>query len=295
MKLTKNSKVIIKDSRPLWKDKTGIILSNDIDSNNKNQEIKVKVDIGNGKFVIQTFLLNTLEATINENSEEIIVNENIKSSIHSTKDFKDYFINKSCKFNGFDYDELFSKIENDEGEIVFRDSDIEYIEYYESLKHMNCVINRCALIDTYDDSRSLEDNFKSAFWDLQFENNDILQAVSGECISINDVNWKDLNESLSKKINYDPKDCEDIIKPYLIASDLDSEYESWFFVNRIAVAENIPEYIVIEIAKKFKYKVFLINTELRQSFIVASKKITKEDIILEYAQYLPGFISVEDI
>ena len=170
-KLQKNSKVKILDSRPLWLDKIGQVLSTNFDPNDLDQEIKIKVELGNEKSVIQTFPIRDLELLI----EEDYINEKIN-----------------------------------------------------------------------------------------------------------------LTEFLAKK-------DEDIIKPYLISSDFDGEKESWYFANKIAVAENIEESEIISIAKKLNYPVYQIKTYNKKIRIIASKKITAEDIENEYARFLLGFKSIERI
>ena len=97
-KITKNSNVLIKDSRKLWNNKTGIVVSNIIDDS-LDQYIKVKVNLGDNKNVIETFLLSDLELIFSddplalENLNEAI---NFKSAIikQCAKKARDYIVSK---------------------------------------------------------------------------------------------------------------------------------------------------------------------------------------------------------
>lgn len=77
-KITKNSNVLIKDSRELWNNKTGIVISNIIDDSS-DQYIKVKVNLGDNKNVIETFLLSDLELIL---SDEDLALENLNESVN---------------------------------------------------------------------------------------------------------------------------------------------------------------------------------------------------------------------
>lgn len=172
--ITKNLKVLIHDSRTFWKGKIGIVLSTISDSNDLNQYVKVKVQIGDNKNVIETFLLSDLELI----------------------DFKD----------------------------------------------------------------------------------------------------QETLECLNEKLEIYENKIKDIIKPYLIVSDFDDkESESWFFANRIAIAENLDVSEIIKIAKSLKYPVFKIKTQLKEILIIGSRKITADMLENEYGRFLLGYIRTERI
>ena len=293
-KIVKNSRVIISDDRALWNNKTGIVLSNNIDMSDQESEVKVKVQINDEKFVIQTFPLSalSLKDAISEDTQDtdtLKSSEDKNISIRNAEEFIEYFIGKNCKFKGFNYDELFSKVEDDEGNYVFRDSDLEYINYYEYLKSLNGKIIRCAIYDSYNPQRSLLKNFNSAFWDIKFDNGDTLTAIIGEDIVLSKNTFDNINESRNTKV------IKDIIKPYIISSDFDEEKESWLFASKIATAENIPESEILKIAANLKYRIFKVHVQNKTINIIASSKIDANDIEEDYAGYLPGFISIERV
>lgn len=88
----------------------------------------------------------------------------------------------------------------------------------------------------------------------------------------------------------------DFIYPYVYISDLDDNMiHSWFFVDKIATAENITSKKVIEVAKKLKYKLFSISQNQFKKIIVASPKCAIETIYNEYADYLLGDAEVVEL
>lgn len=283
MNLNKSDRVQISDNRTLWNDKIGIILSDISETDDLESYIKVKVFLDNEKSVIQTFQINQL-TKINDSQ----INEQI--SLDTKESFIKYFLGKDCKFKGFDYDELYSKYEDDDGNYVFAESDLEYINYYKYLETLPCKIIKCCIADSFDSSTTIYDNFVSSFWDIEFENKDTLSAVCGEDIKVIGINWKKLNESLDTKV----KEI-DIIKPYLIEEDFDNKIESWIFASKIAYAENISESDLIILAKKFKHKVYQIITSNKVINIIAAKSISKDDVIEQYGKYLLGFESIKEI
>ena len=175
--LKKNSRVKIIDDRPLWHNKEGIVISSTIDLTDLDQYVKVKVNLGDNKNVIQTFLLRDLSL--------------------------------------------------------------------------------------------LEDNKDSTF----------------EC----------LNEYMHENLNTDTSKTKDVIAPYLIASDFDDQKQSWYFFDRILCAEQLEEDELISIAKKFKYPIYEIKTYSKKIKIIASKNITSDMIVDEYARFLLGFKSIKRI
>lgn len=93
-KITKNSTILIKDSRELWNNKTGVVVSNIIDDS-LDQYVKVKVNLGDNKNVIETFLLSDLELIF---SDDTLALENLNEAIN----FKSAII-KQCAKKARDY------------------------------------------------------------------------------------------------------------------------------------------------------------------------------------------------
>ena len=90
------------------------------------------------------------------------------------------------------------------------------------------------------------------------------------------------------------KSEEDFIKDYVTFEDIDGKkHPSWYFINKIATAENVEFDVVYTCAHKFKYKIFHIcaGPTFSQA-VVADKEITKQDIYDEYADYLQGPVTI---
>lgn len=202
----------------------------------------------------------------------------------STQAFIESFINKDCKFLGYEYDELYAKHENDKGDYVFDDDDLEYINYYKYLETLKCKIINCAMLD-YSSKKSIMENFKDSFWDLIFENGDTLTAISGESIQLLD---KSIFENYLTESIITPRTA-DLIESYF-GEDID-----WLFVSKIATAEDIPESEIIENALQNKYKVIAITTEYKSTYIILAKHTDEKSLLRDYASYLPGFKKIERI
>lgn len=290
-KLKRNDKVKIAHTNDIWKDKKGIVISQSDDEMFDEDGldityVKVKVIFGddeNSKSIIQEFPRYCLELeSKNENLNELYTDSQMNLS--SETNFKNYFINKKCKFNGFDYSKLFRKNLNTG---KYSDEDLEYINYYKELEKLDCNIIGCALIDSFDSFNLPRDNFDSAYWNIEFENGDILPAISGENLTLIDIKFESLNES--------KEDINDYIKDYVYTETLDDMVASWFFIDKIAVAENIRSDKVYKDAKKFGYKIYKISAPHFDKLVVAASKCSKNTILDDYADYLQGNVEVEEI
>ena len=105
---------------------------------------------------------------------------------------------------------------------------------------------------------------------------------------------EEVKESLTEA--KENSDIEDFIHNYVYLEDInDNEVDSWFFVDKIAAAENITSKKVIEVAKKLKYKLFSISQNQFKKIIVASPKCAIETIYNEYADYLLGDAEVVEL
>lgn len=105
---------------------------------------------------------------------------------------------------------------------------------------------------------------------------------------------EEVKESLTEA--KENSDIEDFIHNYVYLEDInDNEVDSWFFVDKIATAENITSKKVIEVAKKLKYKLFSISQNQFKKIIVASPKCAIETIYNEYADYLLGDAEVVEL
>jgi len=98
-----------------------------------------------------------------------------------------------------------------------------------------------------------------------------------------------LNES--KKI-----DKDDFIHNYVYLKDLDDNIiPSWFFVDKIAAAENIESVEVINAAIKFGYKLFQIVQNHFKRAIVAEPNCKIKTLSDECAEYILGSAVVTEL
>lgn len=292
-KLTKNDKVKIINTNNVWKDKEAIVISQDEEEEFDAKglditDVKVKVifDPENpSKNVVQHFPRYCLElATKNECINEFYITSEDKIDVET---FKNYFIGQDCKFNGFDYSKLFKPVRDKDNRLTYTEEDLEVIEYYKDLENINCYISACTLSDSFDSQRSLYDNFRSAYWDIEFDTGDILPAVSGDNLSLKTFKFENIQESIIKP--------EDYIKDYVYSDTLDDQIPSWFFVDKIAAAENIKQAAIIKDAKLLGYKLYKISAPYFEKIIVAANKCLKSTIIDDYADYLQGDMEVLEI
>lgn len=294
-KINKNDKVMIVNTNDIWQGKSGIVLSISDDkllnsSGEDVTEVKVKVHFDSdnlNKSIIQTFPLNCLELYAVENLNEA-VEDLADIDLNSKDDFINYFIGKKCKFKGFNYSELYAKHEQEDGTFEYDKEDLEYINYYRDLEKLDCEITSCVLIDSFDEFETPEENFNSAYWAVEFSNGDTLPAICGSDLELTE----NLFESLSKKA----PDLVDYIRDYVYADSIDDEnLPSWFFVNKIAAAENVTEDDVLKVAKYFKYKIYAIIANHFYKKVVAAPACTEEMIYNDYADYLNGTVVVKEV
>lgn len=103
------------------------------------------------------------------------------------------------------------------------------------------------------------------------------------------LNREDLIESKTETEN------DDFIHDYVFDVDSEGElYPSWEFIGKIAVAENVDEREIFEIAEKYGYKVFIVEGVNFYRVIVAAKKITEQNIYDDYADFLQGNIRIKE-
>lgn len=291
-KLNKNDRVKIINTSTIWKDKEAIVISQDAEEFNEdgldisNVTVKVLFDPENlSKIIVQDFPRYCLElATKNESINEFYVKSDTELTL---EEFKQYFIGSSCKFNGFNYLKLFKAIKKPDGSITYSDEDLEYIKYYEELEKLKCYISACTLSDSFDSTQSLQDNFNSAYWDVEFENGDMLPAISGESLTLLNFKFESLCESSQK--------VEDYIKDYVYTETLDTIIPSWFFIDKIAAAENIKADKVLKDAQSLGYTIYRISASNFEKLAVAADKCSREMLIDDYADYLHGNMEVVKI
>lgn len=116
----------------------------------------------------------------------------------------------------------------------------------------------------------------------------ITQTFSQDNLEL-DTTTESLNESKQT-------DEKDFIHDYVILSDIDDkEIPSWFFVDKLAAAENITTEKVIETAQKLGYKLFIVAQERFKKIVVAASKCTVDTIYDEYVNYLLGSAVITEL
>ena len=295
-KLKRNDKVKIINASNIWKNKNAIVISQSddemFDENGLDvTDVKVKITFGdeeNPKTVIQEFPRHCLELeTKNESLNELYEAE--KLNLASEEDFKNYFIDKRCRFNGFDYSKLFKPVKQKDNSLSYSEEDLEYINYYKDLEKIPCRIVACALIDSFDLFETPKENFISAYWNIEFDNGDMLPAISGVNLTLLDVKFEALCENKNKD------SIEDYIKDYVYTETLDDILPSWFFVDKIAAAENLKAENVVKDAKLLGYKIYKISAPHFDKLALAASKCLPETILDDYGDYLQGNVEVKEI
>lgn len=294
-KLKRNDKVKIINTSNIWRNKNAIVISQSddeiFDENGLDiTDVKVKITFGdeeNPKTVIQEFPRHCLEleAKNEKNLNELYETE--KLNLASEEEFKNYFIDKRCRFNGFDYSKLFKPIRKNDNSFSYSEEDLEYINYYKELEKIPCRIVACALIDSFDLFETPKENFISAYWNIEFDNGDMLPAISGENLTLLDVKFESLHES--------KKAVEDYIKDYVYTETLDDILPSWFFVDKIAAAENLKTDTVIRDAKILGYKIYRVSAPHFDKLAIAASKCLPETLLDDYGDYLQGNVEVKEL
>ena len=94
------------------------------------------------------------------------------------------------------------------------------------------------------------------------------------------------------------EDDDNYIRDYVYDIDMmdeKTEIPSWEFVSIIATAEDTTEDAVVTEAHDRGFKVFLITASEYEKLVVASEKITEEDIMDDFASYLEGNPKVTEV
>lgn len=331
--ISKNDKVKIIDQRPLWKDKQGTVIST-VEDQVEDQNVKVKVDFGNNKNVIETFLLSQLELleTNNKSTAECL-NENTDISMQESADsyylkeidavIQSTFSSKSpgdgCIFiapNG-NFINIYPKLADHEDLTYWLQEQgfnaiINEAEWFvEVLNYVRCRNSRhqCYIEvpikqmtrEQYDSLQEwIDAKVQTLYLDVEMSNGDWNTYSMDEYFS-EDIIEKIKRAYASGKLyeNYNTASKEttkDIIKQYLVVSDFDEEFKnSWYFASKIAEAENLDIDEVIKISKKFKYPVYKITTQIKTILIIASKDITADMIEDDYGRFLLGYIKTERV
>lgn len=94
------------------------------------------------------------------------------------------------------------------------------------------------------------------------------------------------------------EDDDNYIRDYVYDIDMldeKTEIPSWEFASIIATAEDTTEDAVITEAHDRGFKVYLITASNYEKLVVASEKITEEDIMDDFAAYLEGSPKVTEV
>ena len=308
-KLNKNDKVTIINTNDVWEGKTGIVLEQSekeiITSNGEDlTEVSVKVDFPSEdeiKSIIQIFPRQNLklDSSVTEEVNTNLLNE----SFTNVNSFVNSFIGKEVIFLGLPYEEIYQvkKVEKeratDADTFEYDESDKEEIERYKSLEGKTGRIVACSLADGFEKYNTTDENFMNCYWDIYFQDDDItLTAISGRALSLLDLNILRESVEVSDFDTTDPN--EDFIHDYVYFVDIeDKEIPSWYFVSKIATAENIDENAVIEKALELKYKIYRIETTSGENdkLIILAPKANLEDVYTDYIDYIPGTVTVTEV
>ena len=94
------------------------------------------------------------------------------------------------------------------------------------------------------------------------------------------------------------EDDDNYIRDYVYDIDMEdekTEIPSWEFVSVIATAEDTTEDAVVTEAHDRGFKVFIITASNYEKLVVASEKITEQDIMDDFAAYLEGNPKVSEL
>ena len=94
------------------------------------------------------------------------------------------------------------------------------------------------------------------------------------------------------------EDDDNYIRDYVYDIDMideKTEIPSWEFASIIATAEDTTEDAVVTEAHDRGFKVFLITASEYEKLVIASEKITEEDIMNDFASYLEGNPKVTEV
>lgn len=310
-KLNAGDRVIIVDTNDIWEDKLGTVLeqsSKEVITTNGEDltEVSVKVDFHSDddevKSVIQIFPRQNLKLNVSGEVKENM-NTTINESFTNVNSFINSFIGKEVIFLGLNYEDIYQvkKVTKEKltdiEEFEYDESDKEEIEKYKSLEGKTGRIVACALADGFEKYNTTDDNFMSCYWDIYFKDEDItLENLSGKVLSLLDTEILNEAVEVSDFDTIDPK--EDFIHDYVYFIDIeDKEIPSWYFISKIATAENIDENTVIEKALELKYKIYRIETGSGEAdkLIILAPKAKLEDVYTDYIDYIPGTVTVTEV
>ena len=305
-------KVIIKGTRDIWEGKTGKVLEESPDEvitkdNIDLTEVIVSIDF-NDKNVVQSFPRDNVELyNINENKQNL----QEYFEMRDVEEFKNNFIGKQVVFTGFPYSDYYQMVELSKGEYGYKPEDQEDIDFYKSLEGKVGVIDFCDIDDGFENYQSDKDNFESCYWTVKYPDDKELECISGQHLML--IDKESLTEAVDPKLAVEidheaelekaqdekvQELTEDYIYDYVHFVDLDdNEIPSWYFVNKIAAAENIDEDKVISDAIKLKkYQIYSIKSNNNFSkLIILAPKCKLEDVYADYINYIPGTVSITEV
>ena len=179
--------------------------------------------------------------------------------------------------------------------------------------------------------KTYNDTFFNKVWDEANRTNESLKLTEEELkawCSDNDANYytqdikddkviiRGLNEDLAeynfktkelKVFDYsgtktpetkEDEDDDNYIRDYVYDIDMideKTEIPSWEFASIIATAEDTTEDAVVTEAHDRGFKVFLITASEYEKLVIASEKVTEEDIMNDFAAYLEGNPKVTEV
>lgn len=121
----------------------------------------------------------------------------------------------------------------------------------------------------------------------------ITQEFSKDNLELDDENIRE--QILESKQEKEEKE-KDFIRNYVYLEDIDDNIvQSWFFVEKLATAENISSDEVIDAAVRFKYKLFEVKLDSFKRIIVAAPKCKLETVEDEFADYVLGIPVVNEL
>lgn len=186
---------------------------------------------------------------------------------------------------------------------IFSEDDLELLSKNESLNEGANIMEEIKLTES--ELRQWMDDNDANYWDQEITDDNKV-AIRGihEVLGTYDFDRGvlTLTEGYLKDTPYieeyvEDEEDEDFIKDYVNYKDIDGKnVPSWYFVNKIAVAEGIEESCVCEVANKLGYKLFMI--EAKPTFcklVVAAKGIKNTDIYDDYVDYLQGNACVYEV
>lgn len=187
------------------------------------------------------------------------------------------------------------KADDKEGESIseyFANSELEVESKNESLNENVLRLNRKEL------SQWMDDN-DANFWDRDIDENNCVRIYGiNECLGVYNFNDNTLtlNEALDSNFEEIENEKEDFIADYVCYEDPDGEKTaSWYFVDKIALAEGKSSEEVQEAAKEYGYKLYAIEAPAFYKVVVADKGCDAVQIAEDYADYLQGSASVKEI